>query len=175
MIEIKTKNKILASIVILLMGVGAILSYMNEVSKVELIYLKSVKALTEGSYEPRSSDLDPLIGTPMEDAIPFIRRSSEYYNLPESLYVGIANAESSLKNFKCYNPWGIDTGKGNDPRCYTSWEHAVNGFSQLLKYYYFQEGRITPEQLKMKYVGWDNPHWVGNVKVYYDPEIIIKY
>jgi hypothetical protein len=172
----KTKtNKLLASIVILLMGVGAVLTYMNEVSKIELIYLSSVKSLTEGSFEPRSDTLDTLIGTNMEGAIQHIRRSSEYYNLPESLYIGIANAESSLKNFKCYNPWGIDTGKGNDPRCYNNWEHAVNGFSQLMKYYYFDEGRITPEQLKLKYVGWDNPDWVDNVKVYYDPQIIIKY
>ena len=172
----KTKrNKLLVVAVLLVSIVGAVLTYFNRLDQIHIMYQKSVNMLLQGKNEPKSTTLDVLIGTPMEEAIPHIRKAAAYYDLPESLYVGIANAESSLKKFKCYNPWGIDTGKGNDPRCYQSWEHATNGFSQLLKYYYFNEGRITPEQLKLKYVGWDNPYWVDNVKKYYDPEIIIKY
>lgn len=114
------------------------------------------------------SQLDVLIGTPMQDYIPEIIRASEYYELPIGLYLGIANAESSLKRFRCNNPWGIDTGRGNDPRCYSSIEHSVNGFSQLLRYYYFNEGLVTAEQLQRKYVGWSNPDWITNVKKYYE-------
>ena len=45
-----------------------------------------------------------LEGTPMEGAIPHIRRASRYYGIPVEVFLGIANAESSLKNFRCFNP-----------------------------------------------------------------------
>lgn len=113
---------------------------------------------------------DVLTGTEMEGAIPYIRKASKYYDIPQEVYVGLANAESSLNRFKCYNPWGIDTGRGNDPRCYSDWEHAVDGFSALIKYYYFNEGLNTPETIILKYVGWKNPYWVSNVRKYWNPE-----
>ena len=113
------------------------------------------------------SILNELDNTPMVDAKHHIANASEYYGIPLELYLGIAFAESSFKNYRCYNPWGIDTGKGNDPRCYSSWEHSVNGFSQLIKYYYLEEGLVSPEGLVRKYVGWYNPDWVRNVSTYY--------
>ena len=165
-------RKVLITLIILIIGYGSVLTYMNERKEIELLYLNTIKTITDGNFEPNSGVLEVLVGTEMEGAIPHIKKASKYYDLPESLYVGIANAESSLNKFKCYNPWGIGN---NGPRCYDNWEQSVNGFSQLLKYYYFAEGKITPEQLLRKYVGWNNPHWVDNVKVYYNPEVIIKF
>ena len=110
------------------------------------------------------SILDVLNGTPMEDAKPYIIKASDYYGVPVELYLGIAFAESSFSRYKCYNPWGIGN---NGPRCYNNWEHSVNGFSQLIKYYYLEEGLVTPEALLRKYVGWNNPDWVVNVSTYY--------
>lgn len=108
-----------------------------------------------------------LDGTKMEEYKPFILKASNYYEIPVEVYLGIANAESSFNRFKCNNPWGIDTGRGNDPRCYDTIEHSVNGFSQLIKYYYLNEGKNTAETMVRKYVGWVNEDWVVNVKRYY--------
>lgn len=124
--------------------------------------------------QDKTDCLKVLIGTKMEDAIPEIKKSAEYYDLPEELFIGIAFAESSFKSFRCFNPWGIDTGRGNDPRCFQSWEHSVNGFAQLLKFNYFSEGKFTAEELCRKYVGYHKDDWIRSVKTYYSPEIIIK-
>jgi hypothetical protein len=124
--------------------------------------------------QDKTDCLKVLIGTKMEDAIPEIKKSAEYYDLPEELFLGIAFAESSFKHFKCFNPWGIDTGRGNYPRCYKNWEHSINGFALLIKFSYFNEGKFTAEQLCRKYVGYHNEKWIRNVKTYYSPEIIIK-
>jgi hypothetical protein len=119
---------------------------------------------------PKRTDLSVLSvldNTPMAEAKDLIAQASVYYNVPLELYLGIASAESSFKRFRCFNPWGIDTGRGNDPRCYNNWEHSINGFSQLIRYYYLDEGLRTPETLVRKYVGWYNPDWVRNVGAYY--------
>lgn len=110
------------------------------------------------------SCLNALLNTPMAEAIPHIKQASAYYQVPPELFVGIAFAESSFKRFKCYNPWGIGD---NGPRCYNDWEHGVNGFAQLIRYYYLDEGLKTAEQIMPKYVGWNNPDWIKNVKTYY--------
>lgn len=124
-----------------------------------------------------SEALKVLVGTKMEDSIPYIAEAAKYYDLPVTLYIGIANAESSLNRFKdgCYNPWGI--GNNNTPRCYESWKQGVDEFSRLIKYYYFAEGKITPEQMRDKYVGKGigSPQWSDNVRKYYNPQIIIKF
>jgi hypothetical protein len=126
--------------------------------------------------ESKASKLEALKGTKMQDAIPHIEKASVYYGLPVELYLGIAFAESSFNTFRPFNPWGIDTGKGNDPRTYLNWEQSVNGFSQLIKYYYWNEGKLTPEQMRDKYVGKGigSPSWINNVKKFYDPQIEIK-
>lgn len=123
--------------------------------------------------DPSARLLADLLGTPMEDAIPHIQRAAAYYDLPIELYLGIANAESSFTRFRCFNPWGIDTGRGNDPRCYQDWPHSVNGFSVLLKYHYLAEGKITPRQMAEKYVGRANPDWARNVERYYHPQVTV--
>lgn len=139
-------------------------------------YISPVEAKTSysGANYSSSDKLEALVGTNMEKAIPYIEKAAKYYDLPVSIYVGIANAESSLNTFKedCYNPWGIGN---NGPTCFQSWEQGVDEFSRLIKYYYYAEDKITPEQLLRKYVGWENPYWVDNVKKYYNPQIIIKF
>lgn len=109
-----------------------------------------------------------LTGTPMEPAIADLASAAEHYDIPVQALVGIANAESSLRTFRCFNPWGVDSGKGNDPRCYTSWEHSANAVSHLLRFYYFNEGKDTPEKIMRKYVGYDHPQWVKNVRGYWN-------
>jgi len=114
------------------------------------------------------SKLDVLIGTPMEDSIEHIKKASEYFDLPLDLYIGIANAESSFRNFECFNPWGIGPLRSNGkPRCYNNWEHAVDGFSHLVRYYYFDEGKNTPDKMWRKYQGGSDPDWKKNVKQYW--------
>lgn len=134
-------------------------------------YTDTVAAVTVPSSPKVSDNIQVLEGTPMENAIPHIRQASDYYGVPTDLYLGIAFAESSFKHYECYNPWGIGNG---GPRCYQSWEHSVDGFSQLIKYYYLNEGKITADQLLRKYVGWHNPDWVRNVKTYYNPRVVIE-
>jgi hypothetical protein len=111
--------------------------------------------------------IDTLDGTPMESAIEPIRNAAKHYGLPIELFLGVANAESSFKNFLGNNPYGIGVG---GPRSYTSLEHSTNGFAQLVKYYYFNEGKDTPEEMLLKYVGWNNKQWVSNVRKYWNPE-----
>lgn len=110
------------------------------------------------------ADLSVLEGTPMEDAIPYIRNASNYYNIPVKYYLCVANAESSFKNFTGYNPFGIKP--SNQLKQYDSWEHSINGFSQLIKYYYLEEGRITAEQIEPKYVGYPSQEWLNNCNKY---------
>lgn len=112
------------------------------------------------------TSLDALRSTPMHRAIPYIDKASEYFRVPVEIFIGISYAESSHKDFKCYNPWGI----GNDgPKCFDNWEHSVNEFARLIRYYYLDEGRNTPEKILMKYVAWDNPDWIKNVRAYWNP------
>lgn len=123
---------------------------------------------SDKTHSKRYEVLEVLNGTPMEDAVPYIKKAASYYELPVEMYLGISFAESSFKNFDCYNPWGIGVG---NPRCYSSWEHSVNGFSQLMKYYYWNEGKITAEQMVEKYVGYRNSDWVRNVEKFYNPKV----
>lgn len=138
---------------------------------IQYIYVE--KTYSGTNYESNEK-LEVLVGTKMEEAIPYIEKSAQYYNLPVSVYLGIAFAESSFNRFEddCYNPWGIGN---NGPVCYEDWKQGVDEFGRLIKYYYYSEGKFTPEQLLRKYVGWENPHWVNNVKEYYNPQIIIKF
>lgn len=112
------------------------------------------------------SALSALNGTPMEASKPFILKASKYYGLPVSLYLGIANAESSFKHFTNYNPWGIKP--NNKLKAYQNWEQSVNGFSQLLKYYYWNEGLQSAAELELKYVGYPDSTWIANVQAFHD-------
>lgn len=131
------------------------------------------QAVVNYPVEPDFSVLEALVDTPMEDAIPYIKKASKYYDIPPEAIVGIAFAESSFTKSKvyCYNAWGVDTGRGQDPRCYNNWEHGANGIAHLLRYYYFNEGKNTPETIVYKYVGknWTQYHdqWVRNVRTYW--------
>lgn len=110
-------------------------------------------------------ELSCLNNTPMAPAIPIIVAASQHYDLPIGLYLGVANAESSFKNFKGFNPWGIMV--NGSVRQYDSWEQSVNGFSQLIKYYYLEQGMVTAEQIMPTYVGYRSDAWLANVKKYY--------
>lgn len=163
------------------LGLGYYMTMTNHYLSIEVKAMEQsdvAEKIVDIMKETASYDkaIKALENSEMRDAIPYIIVASEYYDLPLELYVGIANAESSLRNYRCYNPWGIDTGKGNDPRCYNHWEHSVNGFSQLIKYYYLEENRITPEQLRDKYVGYNigDSNWSNNVRVYYNPIMVLQ-
>lgn len=171
----------LVILLLIVLGLGYYMTMVNhyllkEVEAMENVNVveEEIKIIKDTASINRS--IKALENSPMKDAIPYILKASEYYGIPVELYVGIANAESSLKNYRCYNPWGVDTGKGQDPRCYNHWEHAVNGFSQLIKYYYLEENLITPEQLRNKYVGYNigSLNWSNNVRVYYNPVIVLR-
>lgn len=137
---------------------------------------KMTKEAYAGANFASSDKLEVLRGTNMEDSIPYIAEAAKYYDLPVTLYLGVANAESSLNVFRdgCHNPWGIGN---NGPVCYESWQQSVDEFSRLIKYYYFAEGKITPEQMRDKYVGKGigSPQWSKNVRKYYNPKLIIQY
>jgi len=180
-VKVKPKKRlwkfilILLTIVIILLGV---VKLVEETIKVSIRFydwtidlfdgeLNEFTLIYKANKRAEYPELRVLIGTPMEEYIPHIIKASEYYELPVTLYLGIANAESSFRKFRCENPWGIDTGKGNDPRCYSSVKHSVDGFSQLLRYYYFDEGLKTADELWRKYQSGTNPDWITNVKKYY--------
>lgn len=112
------------------------------------------------------TSLEVLKDTPMEEAIPHILEASKYYEIPTRYYLCVANAESSFKNFPkdSYNPFGIKP--NSSLKGYQDWEHSINGFSQLLKYYYLNEGRTTAEQIMPKYVGYNSQDWVSNCNKY---------
>jgi len=165
---------LLFAIVIIILGTIKMFEGVERGSKalkhnvVDFFYCESNFDLTyKANKAPSYPQLEVLNGTAMEEYKPYIIEASEYYNIPVELYLGFANAESSFNRFRCNNPWGIDTGKGNDPRCYSSIKHSVNGFSQLIRYYYLDEGKDTAEKLVRKYVGYHNKDWVVNVQKYY--------
>lgn len=132
-----------------------------EIKTRTLLSLKTPIAYAKTS---ETADLSVLKGTPMEDAIPYIRNASSYFDVPVKYYLCVANAESSFKSFTGYNPFGIKP--SNSLKQYDNWEHSVNGFSQLIKYYYLNEGRVTAEQIMPKYVGYDSQEWVVNCNKY---------
>ena len=143
-----------------------IVNFVENPIKVYGITKVNIRHLTEQDRAIKQANLvalEVLNGTPMENAKKDILKAVDYYELPVELYLGIANAESSFRNFKCYNPWGI----GNPTRCYNNWSHSVDGFSVLIKYYYFEERKITADEMWRKYQGGTNPDWITNVKKYY--------
>jgi len=183
--EIKTKLKkmlspwYLVKCFVVSMGMVVVLAFLlviagkinkfinNPVQTYQITEISAKTLVTENRAikQDTRKTLEVLKGTLMEPAIENIISAAEYYELPLELYLGISFAESSFKRFKGFNPWGIGA---NGPRSYNNWEHSVNGFSQLLKYYYFEEGLITPDQLWSKYQGGTNPDWKINVKKYYN-------
>ena len=181
--EIKTKLKkmlspwYLVKCFVVSMGMVVVLAFLlviagkinkfinNPVQTYQITEISAKTLVTENRAikQDTRKTLEVLKGTPMELAIENIVSAVEYYGLPAEVYLGIANAESTFRNFKCYNPWGI----GNPTRCYNNWEHSVNGFSALVKYYYFEEGKNTADTMWRKYQGGTNPDWIANVKKYY--------
>lgn len=113
-------------------------------------------------------NLDMLIGTPLEEAILYIKKASKYYEIPVEVYIGIANAESSLgRNMPTgsYNPMGV---KPNGKiKHYSDWEHSVNAWFHLIKEYYFEEGKNSCETIFPKYVGHPDPYWINNCMRYF--------
>ncbi len=122
---------------------------------------------TAHAESPQNAILDVLEGTQMEDAIPYIGEASQYFNIPIGIFLGIANAESSFKHFPdgTYNPFGIKP--NNSLKGYDNWEHSINGFSQLIKYYYIEEGLDSCQKIMRKYVGYQSDDWVRNCQKYY--------
>jgi hypothetical protein len=114
-----------------------------------------------------------------------ISDASNEFGVPWELMVGIANAESSLgKNFyneydksNCHNWWGLKGGNmamrkdGSWLRCFSDEQSGARTLAKTLKNYYLAEGRVTAEQIAVKYVGRNQtPHhkqWVANVNKYY--------
>ena len=108
-----------------------------------------------------------------------IELAGEKYDIPVGLLKGIANAESSLGTqfVGCdfsYNVFGVTpAGQEAEPcnphlRRYDSWEEASEDTARIVRLYYFDLGLDTPEKMVKKYVGYYNPHWIRNVKEYYN-------
>ncbi|MCL5071854.1 MAG: hypothetical protein M1308_13325 [Actinobacteria bacterium] len=122
-----------------------------------------------------------LQGTKMANTVDLIIASANHFNLPVELYLCVANAESSFNNIKkdTYNPFGILVdGKIGAIKQYQSWEHSINAFSQLIKYYYVELGLNTPDLIVNKYVGVNRPQeerdrWIKNCKQYYNPKVLV--
>lgn len=113
-----------------------------------------------------------------------IVEASQEFNVPVSLIVGIANAESSLgQNYynqydkdHCYNLWGLKGGNTNKRqnsylRCFNDAIGGARTVAKVLRLYYLDENRITPEQIADKWVGRNNSEyhqtWINNVNEYY--------
>jgi Ulp1 family protease len=104
--------------------------------------------------------------------------ASQNWNVPYGLLLGIANAESSLGTnwYGCqhsFNAWGIK-GKPAEScnshiKHYDSWIEAADDVARILRTYYLDEGKDTPERIVRKYVGRYSENWVRNVSNYYRP------
>lgn len=163
----------LLALIVILFGLLYYMIEINRLSSVRQIALTHQLSAVQGTNQllndrinriNEKSILNKLKETRMEEAIVHIERASQKYDIPVEVFMGIASAESSFKFFKCYNPWGIGN---NGPRCYDNWEHSVNDFGRVIRKYYFNEGLDTPEKMLLKYVGWESPNWIGNVKEYW--------
>jgi len=112
---------------------------------------------------------DILKDTPMADSARPCYISAKHFGVDPMLFVGIANAESSLGKHmpsNKYNAWGV-RGNGETVKTYNSWEHSCNAWHLLIKNYYIDAGLDTSEKIMPKYVGWNNPNWIINVNKYY--------
>lgn len=118
----------------------------------------------------------------MEQAI---IEAAEEFQVPATLIIGIANAESTLGtkfvhpyDYKCHNLWGLKGGNmakrqdGSSLRCFIDERAGARTMAKTLRLYYLDEGRDTPEEIVNKYVGskWSVYHdtWVKNVKKYHN-------
>ena len=121
-----------------------------------------------------------LVSTNMKDAIPHIETASEKYNVSPWQIIGIASAESSIhKNYglaydkqHCHNPWGILNVKkirndGSRLRCYHSWGYSCDDMARILRSFYLNEGKNSPEKMVRKYVGEKDSSWIRAVSEYW--------
>lgn len=154
-------NIVIAFTVAGVIGIGV--SYISFLTPLQAQITDTLEISPRGKFEA----LEVLVGTPMEEAIPHIKKASEYYGVPYELYLGIANAESSFKNFPqgSYNPVGLKP--SNQLKYYNSWEHSVNYWFHLVKEYYWNEGLVTCKQIERKYVGYLSGDWVNNCSKYF--------
>lgn len=98
-----------------------------------------------------------------------IDHAASKWNVPRALIFGIANAESSLgKNARGFNAWGI---KKNEKqfKTYSSWEEGADDVARILRNFYLDEGKNTPDKIMMKYVGYYSADWLKNVYQFYKP------
>jgi len=107
-----------------------------------------------------------------------IKLAAEEFDVPEGLILGIAQAESSMgKNFynaydkeNCHNWWGIRKLRddGSYLRCFNDDKAGARTMAKLLREYYLDEGKDTPEKIVRKYVGRYDENWVKIVNSFFD-------
>ena len=110
-----------------------------------------------------------------------IKLAAEEFDVPEGLILGIAQAESSMgKNFynaydkeNCHNWWGLKGGnerlrEDSYLRCFKDNKAGARTMAKLLREYYLDEGKDTPEKIVRKYVGRYDENWVKIVNSFFD-------
>jgi hypothetical protein len=138
------------------------------IDKVLEVFPAQAKTIEVKNEEPSRDEmsLNLLIGTPMEEAIPAIRKATQKWNVPAGLITGIAKIESGMgKHYffpydkdNCHNAWGIkpNTKSGHRPdgswlRCFNSWDEGAEEIARLLKQRYFDAGHNTVEEIAVVY------------------------
>lgn len=100
------------------------------------------------------------------------------FNVPESLILGIAKAESSMGthyahdyDYNCHNWWGIRKVRddGSYLRCFNDDRAGARTAASLLSRRYVSQGLNTPEEICPVWIGpafakQNCPHWIENVK-----------
>jgi len=98
-----------------------------------------------------------------------IDQAASKWNVPRELIFGIANAESSLgENSKGFNAWGVKK-NATQFKSYNNWDEAASDVARILRNFYLDEGKDTPEKIMMKYVGYHSADWLKNVYQFYKP------
>lgn len=98
-----------------------------------------------------------------------IDKAASEWNVPRALIFGVANAESSLgKNARGFNAWGVKKNR-TQFKLYNNWDEAASDVARILRNFYLDEGKDTPDKIMMKYVGYHSADWLKNVYQFYKP------
>ncbi len=158
---------------------------LDEAFKVEMTqtiepYQNTLKSTNIDKYDGILDELGDMGEAIKKSAIEYGENEAEI-DLIIRLTLGIANAESSMgkKFYKesdkdCRNWWGIRKVRkdGSWLRCYSTPLEGANDFAIIIKNFYIDEGKTTPNKIANKYVGnkWSKFHasWINNVNEYYN-------
>lgn len=135
----------------------------------KLCSLIAVECPDEQSEQANIAVISQMIaGTGFEGQEQTIAAATAQYGVNPALLIGIANAESSV-GLHCLhnNCFGIMR-QGHELRSYPTLAAGITDAARYLREKHHNKGRFTPEEIVNGYVGHPAPHWLINVRKYYN-------